>query len=360
MAFYVASALLMLAPLTVNAMNKTEAAKAVDDLCNMNDDMVGCTLHKMCTETTNDSEYCVAWSLLRDICVLDGMGGMMGCKTYNAWCKSGSHPECNAPVIKDLPTTEDAKKYTTEICDSMRMDECACVQNGCEWLSTYSSLCKAMPGMSQCDQWHDVCEAGDITTGSKDPFSSLCNQGGSGGVTPGQMIMYFHTSIFDTFMLKDLTPSDNAQYAGACVGSFLIGFMVFVAMLVRSFVDRKIAQHTRDTYSHKETEKEPLMGRKSKGRRIVGVSVGNFHFLYNAARSSAIVFQFFFGYLAMLVVMSYNVGYFFCTILGVGMGCFALSHLNYPHPYARVGAGDKKMNVQGDDEEVAMESCCAH
>ena len=154
-------------------------------LCGQMPGMPGCSLLKQCLEDSHTlpSSYCSNSSLIADICTYD-MPRMSACLNFT--CD-------NCVPLPNLPTSVVATRAIFSICSEMNMDGCsncrissnASTYANCDLLGTYGQLCRAMPEMSQCESWNQMC--------SSSPGIKLCDY--QGMASAPVMKMYFHTGI---------------------------------------------------------------------------------------------------------------------------------------------------------------------
>lgn len=154
-------------------------------LCNQMPGMPGCSLLNQCLEdsTALPSFYCSNSSLIADICTYD-MPRMETCLNFT--CE-------DCIPLPNLPTSKFATRAIFSICSEMNMDGCGNCQissnsstyAGCDLLGTYGQLCRAMPEMTQCKQWNQMCSAS--------PGIKICDNNAMDSAPV--MKMYFHTGI---------------------------------------------------------------------------------------------------------------------------------------------------------------------
>eukprot|EP00879_Flechtneria_rotunda_P004898 GHRR01005172.1.p1 GENE.GHRR01005172.1~~GHRR01005172.1.p1 ORF type:complete len:321 (+),score=61.76 GHRR01005172.1:1164-2126(+) len=148
--------------------------------------------------------------------------------------------------LKDIPTSSKVNSQVRSICEEMTMDGCEkCMPSweagrtwaDCDLLDVYGSLCHQMPDMSQCSEWHAMCQA--------DPTLIFCHSnsgggsgGGSGGAaSPGPVMkMYFFEDLPFYLLFKSWTPTTQGQLIGAWFAVFVLGLVYeFLQMLYGRF-----------------------------------------------------------------------------------------------------------------------------
>ncbi|KAJ3271542.1 hypothetical protein HK104_004680, partial [Borealophlyctis nickersoniae] len=224
---------------------------------------------------------------------------MSDCAPYVSACNNPANASaaCGTnPPLPSLPSTTQVAKQIGSICTEMDMSGCdkcklppGATYADCDLLGTYSSLCKSMPGMSQCAEWKSMC--------STTPTLGYCAQDAS--VDPPVMKMYFHGGISDYVLMESWVPRTGAHYAAAWVSTFLLSIL-YEATSAAQFVveDRRarmeLSSSTLPSWSH---------------TIIAGILRG----LVRIWMASL-------AYILMLIVMTYNVGLFFAAVVGLGVG----------------------------------------
>jgi len=262
----------------------------IDDLCGDMPEMPGCTIDTICQSSKYANDvYCVPFSVYKDLCL--DMPMMSGCTDYRSMCNISSVViECSTPALP-LPSTMDTEDLITSICNQMAMDgcsECTASLSSCDLLTTYSSLCKSMPSMSECDDWKNYCEL--------IPDWPLCSS--SGGNDAPIMRMYFHTGFEDYVLFKDWVPRNRGQYAGTWIAVCIAGIVFELLRLSRHMCEKEWRK-----YSHvNEMRFVPFDWRVDVPRAV-------FRFV-----------EVMLSYSLMLVAMTFNVGLFFAVCSGLALG----------------------------------------
>ncbi|KAJ3300741.1 hypothetical protein HK104_006039 [Borealophlyctis nickersoniae] len=159
----------------------------------------------------------------------------------------------------------------------------------CDLLGVYSGLCKSMPGMSQCGEWKSMCRA--------TPGLGFCQQDASQDAPV--MKMFFHTGISDYVLLENWVPRNGGQYAGAWIGTFLLGLVFEITTTLHYLLEARRTRYELEAVT-------PL----SKSYTV----------MIAVTRGLIRMWVAFLAYILMLVVMTYNVGLFFAAIVGLGAG----------------------------------------
>ncbi|KAI8927227.1 Ctr copper transporter family-domain-containing protein [Entophlyctis helioformis] len=203
---------------------------ALESLCGSMSNMPGCSLRRSCqtSPSLHSKWFCRDFSLLADICASD-MPRMKGCSTYTQMCRSDTVVrQCfTNPPLPFLPTTKRAKQLVNDICGEMDMAGCEkCAGGGmCPGFDVYGQLCLAMPGMSQCQEWKQLCHA--------EPSLPVCPQtdgegdGGNNGddrhaPRGPTMKMFFHFGYRDYVLVESWVPQTAGSYAIACAFCFVL------------------------------------------------------------------------------------------------------------------------------------------
>lgn len=305
------------------AMTPEMADDACEMICERMPDMVGCGLRTTCKEAAAhgaSSKYCNSFALLKELCIQD-MNVQPGntnspCHSYlvncNASLPTPLPAECEMTTLPEVPTTREANDKIGSICSGMMggMDGCSDSGNS---ILRLSKLCTAMSSMSECNEFNSMCSA--VRNEKDDALRDLCyskHSGGMGGMM--MMAMYFHTGIKDTLLIKSLTPSSYSQYIACCILSILLGALAHFLGVARVILEKTIS---RRLLALPLNDSSPLM--RSSGK---GSSWQRFHFVHDLARALVGMAHLGVGYMAMLVAMTYNVGYFVCVIVGYGISTF--------------------------------------
>lgn len=348
-------------------MSTENASMAVGKLCKSMPEMVACGVRDTCARSgaSSSSAFCSDFALLDEICVADGMGRMTGCAEYTR-CRSLGHVECQVSSLPSIPTTRQAKDNIDQMCcGSSGMDmggcsNCASCNNknsgpkGCNALVGYADLCISMPSMNECRQWTTLCH--DIKTTKTHELLDLCQES-SHHIVPGVMLMYFHQGIHETLLFKSLTPRTTTQYVLCCVTSVIIGIIAHALGVARPLLEIKIEQKlaTNEDDKASSAEKKSLLNKESNEPR----TCQRFHFWHDLSRAVLASVHIGVAYVAMLVAMTYNVGYFFSISLGYGVSSFLFTRFVAKVPRHRIGytqesAHDALSNVSVLD----IPSCC--
>lgn len=276
----------------------------VDTMCGMMSEMPTCSVReRVCKDKhLKDTHFCADFSLMADVCT-DMVMGVQGCKDYRSMCSNVSViAECSDPSLKAvLPTYVQTKSYVTSICNSMPMDGCEKCQSGtCDFLSVYSNLCLAMPGMTECTHWKSFCSYQNVNEwpfcpGYKNPFG------------PPEMRMYFHTGLADYVLFKTWVPRNNVQYAFTWLAIALAGILLEALKFGRARLEKRWARLSHNL-SVQQQEHFDFTGKLPWKWSI------------DIPRAILQTIELAWGYLLMLVAMTFNVGLFFAVLAGCFIG----------------------------------------
>ncbi|KAJ3043520.1 hypothetical protein HDV00_004909 [Rhizophlyctis rosea] len=312
---------------TTYPLPDTNITTSLTSLCTQMPGMPSCSLKSACqsSPTSIPSQYCTPFSLLSSACAKD-MPTMDDCRQYNSVCNSTSpsYATCQAAALPSLPTTAQLAKQIYSICTEMSMDGCdrckltpTSTYAECDLLQTYSYLCKSMPSMSQCAQYTSLCSANP----GLDQYCAV-----SATSDPPEMKMYFHTGIRDFVLFYEWVPRTTGHYVGALIGAFLLGLIYEAFQAAHLHLERVRSA---------PSDKKVLL---SKGYHATSALIRGCSRLISAT----------IAYLMMLVVMTYNVGLFFATVVGLGVGSAAFGEIA------------RREAVKAGLEEVVRENeiCC--
>lgn len=273
--------------------NKNTITAANNDLCGMMP-MTQCTINSLCQQYKYSGDYCEPFSIYKSICM--DMSDMSGCSTYNTMCIPGSLVQiCNIPTLP-LPSASILKANISQICAHMDMvpcSECTGSSSSCDYLKVYSQLCLSMPDMSECVYWKTMCD--DI------PDWTLCTAS-KNNPTPS-MQMYFHWSIMDYVLLQSWVPDSNTTYALTWLAVFLLATLFEFVKLVRSKYEKKWSEQEYTSLN------DAIVFSGAPFRASVDIPRALLHTLEVA-----------WGFLVMLVVMTYNIGLFGAVLAGAFFG----------------------------------------
>jgi len=267
-------------------------------VCSHMPTMVGCTVDNMCQVNTKliDSKYCSPFAVYKLICT--DMSKMHGCKNYTNLCSINSVvQQCNAEILP-VKRTADLQELVNDLCTLHNMPECSeCTdsQMDCEVLTVYSNLCKLMPYMDLCSGWKSLC--GVI------PSWPLCPEG---SYPIPVMRMYFHAAFEDYIFLESVVPSNLVQYIIALAFCFFLAFFYEAFRIWFVVIERNWA------LQGYESLPDTKMGFWKSFRTVKYVWKRDF------VRGILRMMEFLYSMLVMLLVMSFNIGFFVAIVLGVG------------------------------------------
>jgi len=237
---------------------------------------------------------------------------MHGCETYTSMCRDGSRVQQCQTEILAIPPDTTLKQYIANMCNSMPMPACSqCGIVNCKSLSVYSALCLSMPGMSQCQDWKNMC--------MKIPdWSMICPPNIQDYVVP-EMRMYFHTGFVDYILFKEWMPYDALTYAFSFIGVFLMALLHEAFHIIPVFFDSKWRPKEESEFlnSSPGTNYQTANNNSNGQKRYQAFSWKRdaFRALYRGVDVAA-------HFLIMLVTMTFNVGLFVAVVLGYAVGHF--------------------------------------
>lgn len=301
-------------PCVINPTNTTCANYQPDpnlitgytaSMCNgMMADMPGCTVYRLCQAHSYSGDYCQPYSIYQDVCMQMPM--MKNCSMYRTMCVTGSLVKiCSTPTL-DLPAENVIKANISDICSEMNMQPCAdCTSTACsDPLTVYSELCLSMPDMPQCGPWNTLCK--QIPDWTLCTYDSSSSDGHTNKIPP--MRMYFHLSYMDYVLLQNWVPDTTTTYTLTWLAVFAFTLFFEVLKLMRSRYEKRWSDQVNE-YSLVNSSGGNLLMGEAKFRPRVDFARAFLHTLEVA-----------WGFLVMLVVMTYNVGLFLAVLAGSFLG----------------------------------------
>eukprot|EP00029_Vermamoeba_vermiformis_P006662 TRINITY_DN267_c0_g1_i1.p1 TRINITY_DN267_c0_g1~~TRINITY_DN267_c0_g1_i1.p1 ORF type:complete len:355 (+),score=60.54 TRINITY_DN267_c0_g1_i1:122-1186(+) len=286
----------------------------ITTLCGMMSNMPGCSIDNICHSNSklHETEYCTDFSIVKNLC--NDMPKMNGCQDITRMCVNGSVvKECDTPSLQ-TPKTMFLMSAIKKICTDMPMEQCSkCPDNmDCDLLMVYSELCYSMPDMDGCADWKIMCTN---TAASTWPFCSFATDDTS--LPP--MRMWFHADVAEIILFKQWIPRNSLAFAGSW---FAVVLMAFVAEFLRFLRQRS-----------EQKWKLQKLG-KNDTSFVFGVDVPRA--LFHTAQLG-------WGYIVMLLVMTYNVGLFFAVLTGHLIGSLVFGRFMKANP----------------EPETITEDCCS-
>eukprot|EP00026_Physarum_polycephalum_P011422 Phypoly_transcript_11648.p1 GENE.Phypoly_transcript_11648~~Phypoly_transcript_11648.p1 ORF type:complete len:350 (+),score=34.02 Phypoly_transcript_11648:42-1091(+) len=291
------------------------------NLCEDMPGMTACYVNQLCT--TKDSyirndKYCAPFSVYVDVCTT--MRGMTDCSLFNSMCPNTSSliEACYIPTLT-LPSSSTVKNLSLTICSDPQMNmepcsECNPQSISCNYFKMYSDLCISMPKMAQCAAWSTMCK--DI------PKWPLCSNVSPNNVIP-TMRMYFHNSIVDYILFESWVPTTNASYVISWFAIFVFTVLYEVIKLVRTRLERKWADKLSEDYVNvNSSSKYAFLAGEAPFRPKIDFMRAFIHMIEVA-----------WGFLVMLVVMTYNIGLCMAVLAGSFVGMLF------------IGSFEKRINV---------------
>ena len=231
-----------------------------------------------------------------------------------------------------LPSTANTTQQIYSICNEMTMTGCekcsirsTSTYAECDLIQTYSDLCIAMPKMSQCAQFDQMCSSNsDLAFCPKQ--QSLTS---SDGDKPPPMQMFFHNSVSDYILFENWVPRTAGQYTLAWVLVFLSAVFYEALQVFTAFQELKWAQTSSETT---RMINDSVFGEDLGPKRAVqdirsiqhmcGLSNGIGGVKQSFCRAFLRMLSTLIGYVLMLIAMTFNIGLFLAIITGFGAGTF--------------------------------------
>ncbi|ORY64790.1 Ctr copper transporter family-domain-containing protein [Pseudomassariella vexata] len=141
-----------------------------------------------------------------------------------------------------------------------------------------------------------------------------------------------NTSLFSTAW----TPNSTAAYAGTCFFLIFLAFAMRTMMALKPIFEQSQLQATKKSNQNngagdiENGNKEGRGGSNTKGKGFIvefRKRWATWNLTVNFVRAIYELFLVGIGYLLMLAVMSYNVGYFVSILTGVFLGTLVMGHL---------------------------------
>ncbi|TPX50463.1 hypothetical protein SeLEV6574_g00891 [Synchytrium endobioticum] len=325
------------------ALDAGNATASLTELCTSMPGMPGCTLKNLCTANTSAlaPPYCHPISLVGAICLVDtAMTQMSACNAYTQSCTTNATCQALTPPPKYLPPSSTLARDIYSICTQMSMPGCSACRltltssyADCDMLTTYSQLCKAMPAMAQCQDYKAFC---GTAPGSG---SDLCPASGAASGAVPEMKMYFHTGIVDYVLFQGWVPQTNLQYAFTVIACFLLAIVYEGLQAWHAILDMRLAPKARvnpkplpgpqpSSSSASTDSTTPLTAPRPPpaSRKLPSLDGWKAVLLRGTLRMMSATLV----YALMLIVMTYNVGLFLATVVGLGVGSMLTSPvINY-------------------------------
>ena len=296
-----------------SCLKDTNVAELNNQLCTQMKGMPGCSLRAAC-KTDRTKPYCHENIIYAIMC--QDMPMMKACQPFQQCTNVG---RCDL-----VPKTVNTTQQIFSICNEMSMEGCnkcavkeSSIYAECDLVQTYSDLCLAMPKMSQCNLYDQMCNT------TKDlPYCKSLN---SDSNQIPKMQMFFHSAVSDYILFENWVPRTTGQYVLAWVLVFLSA-VFYEALQVYAQI---LELHWVDT----SKESEPILStafgdlpekhRSTMGvQNICGISSGIQGVKQSFFRSLLRVVSTMVGYVLMLIAMTFNIGLFFAIIAGFGTGTF--------------------------------------
>jgi len=173
-----------------------------------------------------------------------------------------------------------------------------------------------------------VSQTPTIADRSHDILSMDSDPCGPGTQMMNMMRMFLHDDHCDTVLLERWYITSRAQYAGACIALILFCVVKEAVWAFRQKRERNARQARRGKLTSVQLDKQPKQSTEAeRSAPLLGASGGGGGAVWERRKDRAInsVLYFvslFMGYMAMLVVMTFNVGLIFVVITGQVVGHF--------------------------------------
>lgn len=230
----------------------------------------------------------------------------------------------------------------------------------CPSLQVYSKLCIAMPEMSNCRTWARMCTAYPDSVNvlpemcQKEALAAATSTGTNPSTTTPTdsvlgdwealppMRMYFHQSEADIFLFREFVPRSTAVYVLVCF--FIVAFTL-IYYAIQALRIKLNSYFTDRVEIAKSLSKQPTTTVESIRQWW---SREKFHVL----RSLLATVEVMFGFIVMLIVMSYNIGWVLCVLVGSFLGQWIFGRGKIGSYSLNDSTGGLKKNV-GDKDSLA-------
>ncbi|KAL6405311.1 hypothetical protein AUP68_11062 [Ilyonectria robusta] len=157
--------------------------------------------------------------------------------------------------------------------------------------------------------------------------SSLITQMGSMTSMSG-MSNAFHFGVGDTLWTTSLTPTNGQGYAGAIILLILMALFLRFLTTLRAMVEKRWNPKQPSRCNGDEADNYLKMGQSQEDEAEVG-SCRRWHTTIQLTRALFQVTTMTIGYLLMLAVMTFNLGYLLAVLAGGFVGELALSWIEH-------------------------------
>ena len=294
----------------LSCLSATNTKLLNDELCRQMPGMIGCSLRTIC----KGEAFCSENSVYATIC--QDMPMMKPCQAFQ---------QCSIQSC-GFPTSANVTKQIYSICTEMNMAGCekcsikeTSTYSECDLMTVYSDLCKAMPNMSQCSMFKNLCMAspevpfcgnGDMNTEYKAPV----------------MQMFFHTGLSDYILFEQWVPRNVMQYIFAWIVVFFVA-VGYEGLNVYVYIQETKWSLGNDTKPVDLTAfGSNVLGPKMQTvHQMCGLSNGKQGVKQSAIRAMLRMLSTLIGYTLMLIAMTFNIGLFVAIIVGFGAGTFVFA-----------------------------------
>jgi solute carrier family 31 (copper transporter), member 1 len=303
-------------------LSTADVTANIKDLCEQMSGMPGCSLQ----EKVQVDPFVIYATICTD------MPTMRGCAAYRTQCANKDNQQCKQFPPIPIPSSAIATRQIFSICNEMTMDGCDVCRissatssySECDLLGTYSRLCIAMPNMSQCSDWNQMC--------SQSPLLDYCQVGGSNGPA---MKMYFHNDISTYILFYQWVPQNTLQYVLSwfvCLFAAVLyeAIQVFVAFMELKWAPTPTSLDVKGVIFGEQKVAKPVRPLA----HIFGMSQGSQGIKVALMRAVLRMISATLGYALMLIAMTFNIGLFFAVITGFGIGTFVFAPMVKLHLYS--------------------------
>ncbi|KAI6042177.1 CTR copper uptake transporter [Pisolithus marmoratus] len=141
---------------------------------------------------------------------------------------------------------------------------------------------------------------------------------GSMELAMGHMLPYFHFTLGDTLWFLGWVPQSPGAMFGACVGLFLLALLERWLAACKSVMEVHWDKSARQMLSDKQNGS--VVPKRNAADRILGRLAPPFVARHDLPRGVIYAAQALLNYLFMLTVMTFQLGYIFALIIGLGVG----------------------------------------
>ncbi|KAI9319552.1 Ctr copper transporter family-domain-containing protein [Zopfochytrium polystomum] len=325
-----------------------------------------CSMKDYCKSLGTTEEACSSAALLVDACQADGSAvpavaalsssSPTVCKDAETACASSSCGSAPTSLISSLKVQSNIFSFCALSSAAAQCSSCVRPSNSsqlasCDSLTVYGQICRTSPSTSACSDYTSLCSlsprpmslgglCGGLSSATEDPTTTATSPSTTTTSTTTaaatmtdampMMTMYFHTGITEYILFESFVPTTSAQFAGAWLFCFLLAISpLAVAAARRKWVDKRVAvakfspivcpRDGKPSSAPSAADAAPT--RRSPFLLHFAAADASFH-LHHAVKTLLRGTEVALSYLAMLVVMQFNVALFFAVVAGVVVGAW--------------------------------------